>query len=125
MNCREVRELIPWYAARSLPPEEREELILHLAGCASCQAELAQAVRLVWGVREAVQRLPGVPGETWGKVLARTRGIPVGRLDLGSFLLGISVGLSVRVREGRVPLTGELRVLGRRVPLFEIGGGAR
>jgi len=123
VNCWEVRELIPWYAAGSLPPEEREELILHLAGCASCQAELAQAVRLAWGVREAVQRLPGVPEETWGKVLARTRGIPVGRLDLGSFLLGISVGLSVR--EGRVPLTGELRVLGRRVPLFEIGGGAR
>lgn len=123
MNCQEVRELIPWYAAGSLPPEEAGALVGHVAECTACRMELAQTMRLVWGVREAVQRLPGVPAETWGKVLARTRGIPVGRLDLGSFLLGISVGLSVR--EGRVPLTGELRVLGRRVPLFEIEGGAR
>jgi len=123
VNCREVRELLPWLAAGALPPEDQAGLMEHLAGCAPYRAELAREVRLVREVRVALGRLPGAPEGTWGKVLARTRGIPLGKLELGSFLLGLSIGLSVR--EGKVPLTGELKLFGHRVPLFEIEGGAR
>ena len=123
MNCHEARELLPWLAAGALPPEEQGELMRHLAGCAACRAELAQEVRLAREVREAVAGLPGVPEGTWGKVMARTRGIPLGRLELGSFLVGLSLGLSLR--GGKLPLSGELEVLGRKAPLFETEGGAR
>ncbi|RLE29592.1 hypothetical protein DRJ54_04370 [Candidatus Acetothermia bacterium] len=123
MNCREARELLPWLAAGTLPPEEMGGLLAHLAGCPACRAELAQEVRLSQEVRAAMESLPGAPKGTWERVLARTRGIPIGKLELGSFLVGLSFGLSLR--GGRLPLSGELEVLGRKVPLFEIEGGAR
>jgi len=121
VNCRQARELVPWYAIGSLPEGEQAEVALHLAGCPACRTELAQAVRLVRELRGAFARLPGPKDEVWIRTLARVRGIPLGSLDLGSFLLGLSIGLSVR--GGKVPLTGELRLLGRRVPLFEFEGG--
>ncbi|HAF71407.1 MAG: hypothetical protein XD60_1618 [Acetothermia bacterium 64_32] len=123
MNCRQARELIPWQAAGSLPGEERTALAAHLAGCPACRTEFAQAVRLVRELRGAFARLPEPKDEVWIRTLARARGIPLGSLDVGSFLLGLSIGLSVR--GGKVPLTGELKIFGHRVPLFEIEGGAR
>lgn len=123
MNCGEVRELIPWYATGSLPGSERAEVALHLAECPACRTELAQAVRLVRDLREAFGSMPEPASEVWARTLARARGIPLGSLDVGSFLLGLSIGLSVR--GGKVPVTGELKLFGHRVPLFEIEGGAR
>jgi len=123
MNCQDARKLIPWQAAGSLPDEEGAALAAHLAGCPACRAELAQAVRLVRELRGVFARLPEPKDEVWGRTLARARGIPLGSLDVGSFLLGLSIGLSVR--GGKVPLTGELKLFGHRVPLFEIEGGAR
>ena len=123
MNCQDARKLIPWQAAGSLPDEEGAALAAHLAGCPACRAELAQAVRLVRDLREAFGLMPEPTTEVWARTLARARGIPLGSLDVGSFLLGLSIGLSVR--GGKVPLTGELQLFGHRVPLFEIEGGAR
>ncbi len=122
MNCREARELLPWYAAGSLSAGESAAVAAHLAACQACRAELAREVELVREVQGAVGRLPGAPAGTWEKVLARTRGIPLGKLELGSFLVGLSLGLSLR--GGRVPLEGELRLLGRKLPLFKTEGGA-
>lgn len=123
MNCREARELIPWLAGGALSPGESSELMAHLAGCVSCREELAREVRLARDVREAVAGLPGTPAGTWKRVLARTRGVELGKLELGSFLVGLSLGLSLR--GGRLPLNGELEVLGRKLPLFRTKGGAK
>ena len=122
MNCRKARELLPWLATGALPPEDQAGLMEHLAGCAPCRAELARELRLVREVRAALEGLPGAPEGTWEKVLARTRGIPLGKLELGSFLMGLSLGLSLQ--GGRVPLEGELWLLGRKFPLFKTEGGA-
>jgi len=44
------------------------------------------------------------------------REVELARFDLGSFLIGLSFGLSVKGT--RAPVRGDLRLLGRRVKLF-------
>jgi len=44
------------------------------------------------------------------------REVELARFDLGSFLIGLSVGMSVQGK--RVPVRGDLRLLGRKVKLF-------
>lgn len=116
IDCGEARELIPWYVTGTLPAAEARELAAHLAGCPACRAELADAALLSIEVKNAVSRLPGAPEKIREKVLPQSE-FPVARLDLGSFLLGLSVGLSVK--GNKVPVQGDLRLLGRRVRLFK------
>ena len=122
MNCREARELLPWLAAGALPPEDMPELLSHLSECASCRAELAREFKLAREVRGALKGLPAAPIGTWPKVLASVQGIELGQLELRSFLVGLSMGLAVR--GSRLPLRGELEVLGRKLSLFGKKGGA-
>ena len=51
---RAVQALLPWYANHSLDGEEAAQVEAHLAGCASCRAELAFDRRL-----QAAHPLPG------------------------------------------------------------------
>lgn len=121
MDCGRAGELTPWYVAGSLPEGEARDLVRHVAGCATCQDELVQAARLARELRRAFAGMPGVPQGTWAKVAARAQGMPLARVDVGSFLLGLSVGLTA-TRTG-VPVTGRLQILGREVPVFEVGTG--
>lgn len=114
MNCQRARELIPWLAAGGLTAEELAELSWHLAHCEACREELAQALELRERVVQAVGKLPPVPKTAWLKVLARLGGLPVGRLELRSFLVGLSLGLSL----GRLPVFAQLEILGRKLPLW-------
>ena len=52
-----VQALLPWYVAGGLARAEVEEVEAHLAGCASCQAELAWERKLL-----VAQAAPGRPG---------------------------------------------------------------
>ena len=116
MDCNEARELIPWYITGALSPEEMQGLAVHLARCPACRDELAEALRLSLEVNAAFSRLPGVPDDLRDRVMAVSE-IPVARLDLGSFLLGLSLGLSVKGK--RAPVQGDLRLLGRKLRLFK------
>ncbi len=116
MDCDEARELIPWYVTGTLSPMETRRLAAHLARCPRCRDELAETVRLSFEVNSAISRLPDVPDDLKQKVTAIGGEIPVTHVDLGSFLLGLSLGLSVK--GGRVPVQGDLRLLGRKVRLF-------
>ncbi len=115
MDCNEARELIPWYVTGALSPAEMRKLAAHLVRCPACRDELAETVRLSIEVNSTFSHLPDVPDDLMEKVTAVGE-IPVAHVDLGSFLLGLSLGLSVKGR--RAPVRGDLRLLGRKVRLF-------
>jgi len=118
MTCDEARELIPAYAARALPEQESVGLVGHEVRCAACQEELVQAIRLGHELRQAFARLPGAPPGTWLAVVARTQGMSVFRVDLGSEVAGFSFG--VMATQTGIPVSGRLSILGQEVPVFRI-----
>ena len=50
-NCDKFIELIPAYHDGKLPATEREEVRIHLEGCAGCR-EIAESLRLLGGAME-------------------------------------------------------------------------
>jgi predicted anti-sigma-YlaC factor YlaD len=118
-GCERVRELIPWYANGTLPPSEMEEVTAHLAECGACRNELAATLRLKVQIDGDVRRLPRLPETVWRRVSAEVQGRPLAQLDVGSFLVGFTFG--ARVRGGRLPMYGDLRLLGRKLRLFDVG----
>ncbi len=120
MACEQVRELIPWYVNGTLPGDEAAAVAEHIAVCANCRAELALTLQLSLQVRTAVDETPPLPERVWNRVKTEKEGeVRLGGLDLGSFLLGISLGLSV-TRRGRPHFTSNLRLLGRQLPIYSI-----
>jgi RNA polymerase sigma factor (sigma-70 family) len=117
-DCERIRELVPWYATGSLSRAESRDVTAHLASCEGCREELAETLRLKVEVESELRRMPRLPDGVWRKVLATVRGQPIAQIDVGSFLLGFSLG--ARVRRGAVPVHGDLRVLGRRIRLFNV-----
>lgn len=114
--CIPIRELIPWYANGSLSVDEARQVALHLSSCESCRNELTQIMRLNIEVRHAFEDLESMRSEVKKEVLKRTTGKTLASLDVGSFLLGFSFGASYQ--KGRVPIRGDLKLLGRRIRLI-------
>ncbi len=116
-DCENVRDLLPWYASGTLEGSETRLVTAHLASCDACREELALVLRLRRGVEGELRRLPRVPRETWRRVSSHAYGRSLGRIDVGSFLVGFSLGASIR--RGGVPMYGDLRLLGQRLRLFK------
>lgn len=117
IDCAQVRELIPWYVNGTLSRGEAAAVAEHMASCPSCREELAQTIQLSLQVRSAIDRTPAVPKQVWERVKTEKGEVPLGRINLGSFLLGLSLGLSV-TRRGRARFTSNLHLLGRQVPIY-------
>lgn len=117
-GCDRVRELMPWYANGTLSSAESGEVSAHLATCRACREELAETLRLRVEVEREVRSLPRLPERAWKRVAAEAYGRPIAQLDVGSFFLGFSLGASVR--RGTVPIRGDLKVLGRKIRLFNV-----
>ena len=115
-TCDKIREKLPWYVNRSLSSDEMVQIAEHLTACSVCQAELASLVRLSHDVEGLFGRLPKAPSDLWNRVTKETHGRPLGSLNVGSFLLGFSLGANLK--RGEMPIRGDLRVMGRRVRLF-------
>lgn len=114
--CTSIRELIPWYANGTLSVEESRLVAEHLSHCESCRDELIQNMQLNMEIRRAFSELDGMASEVKKDVLKRTTGKKLASLDVGSFLLGFSFGASYQ--KGRVPIRGDLRLLGRKIRLI-------
>ena len=119
MQCEQVRELIPWYVNGTLSRDEATAVAEHIAQCTNCREELAQTLQLSLQVRTAIEDTQPVPKRVWDAVRAEKGEVPLGSLNLGSFLLGLSLGLSV-TRRGRPRFTSNLHLLGRQVPIYSI-----
>lgn len=117
IDCDQVRELIPWYLNGTLAGDEAAAVATHLASCAACREELAVTLQLSLQVRSVIGRTPSLPQHIWDQVRTEKGEVSLGRLDLGSFLLGLSLGLSV-TRRGSPRITSNLRLLGRQVPIY-------
>ncbi|MBN1858056.1 zf-HC2 domain-containing protein [Candidatus Bipolaricaulota bacterium] len=116
MTCNEARELIPWYVAGSLSAHEVGELAVHVADCSDCRAQLARDVSLGIDLEGALKSLPGIPSGGFEKVSRQIKRLPSTGVDIGSFLAGLSVGLSAR--GSGAPLKADLKLLGYRIPLL-------
>ena len=114
--CNPIRELIPWYVNGSLSVDEARQVAAHLSCCESCRDELTQIMRVNMEVCRAFDELEGMKAEVKKEVLKRTAGRTLASLDLGSFLLGFSFGASYQ--KGRIPIRGDLKLLGRRIRLI-------
>ena len=114
--CTPIRELIPWYVNGSLPADEARQVAAHLSLCESCRDELTQIMRLNVEIRGAFDELEGLRTDVKKEVLKRTTGTALASFSLGSFLLGFSFGASYQ--QGRVPIRGDLKLLGRRIRLI-------
>jgi len=118
IDCEQVRELIPWYVNGTLPGDEAAAVAGHIAQCADCRQELAQTLQVSLQVRSAIDRTQSMPEDVWDRVKRERGEISLGSLNLGSFLLGLYLGLSV-TRKGRPRVTSNLRLLGRQVSLYQ------
>lgn len=118
IDCEQVRELIPWYVNGTLPGDEAAAVAGHIAQCADCRQELAQTLQISLQVRSAIDRTQSMPEDVWDRVKRERGEISLGSLNLGSFLLGLYLGLSV-TRKGRPRVTSNLRLLGRQVSLYQ------
>ena len=113
MTCEQIRELLPWYVTGRIGLEDAQEIAAHLATCAACQADFAEAAwmrRLVAGHADS-----GSPAKrkTWARVAKRTGLAELARIDVGSFLIGLNLGVSAASK--RAPIQGSLRVMGHNV----------
>jgi len=118
-RCSEIRELIPWYLSGALAKEEEREVAAHLSQCEACRDELVTATRLRLDLRAIVDEEPGPSSHVRDEVMRKTLGRRLAQLDVGSFFLGFSLGANWRKRN--VPIRGDLKVMGRKVRLFDTG----
>ena len=116
-TCDEIRELLPWYVKGSLGNSEMMEVSAHLSKCETCRAELATTVQVSLALDGLYRHLPSSPDDLWNQVTKQTHGRPLGSFHVGSFLVGFSMG--ARWKRGNVPIQGDLRVMGRRMRLFD------
>jgi anti-sigma factor RsiW len=82
-------ELLGWVEKR-LSPADQRRVGQHVAGCAACQAEAADLLRLnesLSALPAALRGLASPSGKSWSGVWARVQGVPVRRwgaqLNLG------------------------------------------
>jgi len=118
-DCTWAREIMAWYANGSLSQSEIADLTAHLAECEACRLELSEMLRVKVAAEDAFRADPRLPDAAWNRVAAESFGRPLAQLDVGSFLVGFSLGANVR-RSGRVPVYGDLKLLGRKIRLFNV-----
>ena len=116
-RCEEVRELIPWYLEGRLGAEESVDVAAHVAGCAECVRDVADAGRVRSAVRDALASVACDEEAMWERASRQAVGRRLARIDVGSFLLGLRLGAWL-TRRG-TPVRADLRVLGREVSLID------
>jgi len=118
--CEEVRELIPWYVTGRIEIEIARQIAEHLTTCADCQTEFVEAAwmrRLIMNSAEETAPRAAV----WSRIERKTGLVDLARIDVGSFLVGLRLGISASSR--RYPVRGSLRVLGHNVRIVGKRGG--
>jgi len=119
MSCQEVRRWIPWYVTGRIRLGKAEQIADHLAVCAACQSDFAEAAwmrRLVAGRAEAADLSRE---QTWSRVARKAGIVELARIDVGSLLIGLKLGISAA--SSRYPVRGSLRVMGHNIRIVGKG----
>ncbi len=119
IDCDTIREWLPWYVSGRLAPGRLERMSAHIAACDACQAELVEVIALRHAYAAEIEQYD-VPVDRIRDRLDGTLGDqPSARIDLGSFLVGLQIGIASRgkgaIVNGRVNILGHTaRILGKR-----------
>ena len=122
ITCERVRELLPWYLTGSIDFEIAEAIADHLRTCDTCRAEFVNTAQLRHRFVARIGATPTPKASAWSRLSIRLGGRETVRIDLGSFLIGLRVGVALRDR--RAPVRGDLRIGGRNVRIIGKKKGA-
>lgn len=112
MTCDEVRERIPWYVTGRIGVDCAKRMADHLSDCPDCQADFVEAAwmrRLVMSNAQAAAPRASI----WSRVERKAGIVDLASIDVGSFLIGLKLGISISSK--RYPVHGSLRVLGHNI----------
>jgi len=122
MTCDRIREWLPWYVTGSIELATAEEVAAHLRECAACRAEFVETAQLRHRFVAGVTSQAGPRPSGWSRLGPRLGKRETVQVDLGSFLIGLRLGIAALDR--RTPVRGDLRVWGRSVRIIGKRKGA-
>jgi len=119
IDCDTIREWLPWYVSGRLAPGRLERMSAHIAACDACQAELAEMIALRNAYAAEMEQHDVPIGRVWNRLSGTLGDQPSAQIDLGSFLVGLQIGIASRGRgaivNGRINVLGHTaRILGKR-----------
>ena len=121
-TCKQVGEWLPWYVTGSIDFAVAERIAAHLRDCEACRAEFVEIAQLRHRFIVAVGEAASPTTSVWDRLVNRLGPKQTVRVDLGSFLVGLRVGIAAHDR--RTPVRGDLRLCGRSVRIIGKKKGA-
>lgn len=115
-DCQTIQRWLPWYASGQLSPIKMQRMAVHIADCESCQRELTHVIGLRHQFVADADAMPTPSERVWNAISPGLDDQPKTRIDIGSFLIGLNVGITAGSRRARIQ--GDLRVLGHRVRII-------
>lgn len=120
ITCEQVGAMLPWYVTGSIGLEQAEQIAAHLRNCPDCRREFVEAALARHRFNEIAERVEAPSEAVWDRLHAEIGGSPDDlRVDLGSLMLGLRLGIVTANR--RHPVHGELHLLGNRVRIIGKG----
>ena len=121
-TCERLRECLPWYVTGSIDYTIAEQVAAHLRDCEACRAEFIEIAQLRHRFVAAVSEAAPPRSIAWNRLRRRLGMKETVRVDLGSFLVGLRVGIAAHDR--RSPVRGDLRLCGRNLRIIGRTKGA-
>lgn len=115
-DCQTVQEWLPWYVSGRLSPTKMQRMAVHISGCEHCLKELARIIQLRYQFVSHVNEAPTPSDRVWEAIAPSLDARLKTRIDMGSFLIGLNVGINAHDR--RTPVKGDLKVLGHKVRII-------
>jgi hypothetical protein len=122
MPCEQIREWLPWYVTGSIDLATAEQIAQHLRDCETCRSEFVETAQLRHRFAAAITEAPSPGSRAWRQLGLRLGGADTVNIDLGSFLIGLRIGVAAHDR--RTPVRGDLRIWGRNVRIIGRKKGA-
>jgi len=116
IRCETIERWLPWYASGQISTRKMQVMAEHIANCETCQTALAKVIQLRHRVASSLTEAPVPTTQVWESLTERLPEAASAQIDLGSFLVGLNVGVAAQRRNA--PVRGDLRVLGHRVRII-------
>ena len=116
IECCHIENALPWYVSGRLMPEELGDMASHIRACDRCQQQLSQLIQLRHAYLAIAQRGTTPVDRVWQTLKTELGVSERPQLDVGSFLLGLQVGVSAQ--NSSSPVRGNLRIFGHKVRII-------
>ena len=115
-DCQAVQEWLPWYVSGRLSPTKMQHMAAHIERCEGCQKELARIIQLRHQFVSNIDSTSTPSDRVWESIVPSLDARQITRMDMGSFLIGLNVGIAAHDR--RAPIRGDLKVLGHKLRII-------